>query len=329
MRALVLQQIGGPLEIQEIPTPSPGRSQVLLRVEACAVCRTDLHVFDGDLAEPKLPLVLGHEIVGVVEAAGDGASRFALGQRVGVPWLGSTCGHCRFCARGSENLCTSPGFTGYTLDGGFAEYTVADERYAFPLAAELSPFETAPLMCAGLIGYRSLVKAGDAQRLGIYGFGSAGRLLAQVARHQGREVYAFTRPGDTGAQKEALRLGCTWAGDSTASPPTALDAAIIFAPVGELVPVALRAVEPGGRVVCGGIHMSDIPAFPYADLWRERTLCSVANLTRRDGEDFLRLAAEIRLRGAVSVFPLAQGREALERLRRGDLMGTAVLDPTA
>ena len=282
MRAALLTEQRRPLREVDIPIPVPTTGQVLIRVDSCAVCRTDLHVLDGDLEKPKLPLVLGHEIVGVVEKLGGGATRFSVGDRVGVPWLGSTCGRCHFCSRGKENLCPKALFTGYTLDGGFAEYTVADERYCFPISPAFKAEEAAPLLCAGLIGYRSLLKAGQATTIGVYGFGSAANLLTQVATYQGRDVYAFTRPGDVSAQEAAKRLGVAWAGGSDELPPVGLEAAIVFAPVGSLVPQALRAVEPGGTVVCGGIHMSEIPAFPYSILWEERSVCSVANLTRRD-----------------------------------------------
>jgi len=329
MRAMLLDAPRTPLRAADVPRPAPGPGQVLIRVEACAVCRTDLHVLDGELERPKLPLVLGHEIVGDVVETGAGAGRFSRGDRVGVPWLGWTCGVCRYCASGRENLCPRARFTGYDIDGGYAEYTVADERFCFALPRAVSPPEAAPLLCAGLIGYRSLRKAGDAARIGFYGFGSAAHILAQVAIWQGREVYAFTRPGDARAQEAARRLGVAWAGGSDEPPPKPLEAAIIFAPAGALVPRALRAVEPGGKVVCGGIHMSDIPSFPYAVLWGERTLASVANLTRRDGEEFLELAARVPVRTRVEVLPLERANEALDRLRRGALDGTAVLRPGA
>ncbi len=325
MRALILEAARRPLREIETPRPAPDSHQLLIRVEACAVCRTDLHVYDGELPDPKLPLILGHEIVGVVVANGRSASRFSPGDRVGVPWLGSTCTQCRYCASERENLCENAEFTGYTIDGGYAEYTVADERYCFRVPSEYSPAEAAPLFCAGLIGYRSLKKTGDARRLGIYGFGSAARIVSQIAIHQGREVYAFTRRGDADSQAAATKLGAVWAGDSEAPPPDSLDAAILFAPAGELVPRALRAVAPGGTVVCGGIHMSDIPSFPYSILWEERTLSSVANLTRRDGEEFLALAPKVPIRMAIEPFPLGRANEALDRLRRGQLDGTAVL----
>jgi propanol-preferring alcohol dehydrogenase len=325
MRAMVLIAPRQPLRELDLQRPKPGVGQALVRVRACAVCRTDLHVVDGELAQPKLPLVPGHEIVGEIVERGEGAERFPVGARVGVPWLGWTCGDCHFCRTGRENLCEGARFTGYTLDGGYTEYSVADERFCFPVPDTYSDAEAAPLLCAGLIGYRSLVKAGEARRLGIYGFGAAAHIVAQVARHQGREVYAFTRPGDREAQQFARDLGAVWAGDSDQPPPERLDAAIIFAPVGQLVVPALRAVEKGGLVVCGGIHMSDIPSFPYELLWNERTICSVANLTRRDGEEFLALAPKIPVRTRVQTFPLASANEALARLREGRLQGAAVL----
>jgi propanol-preferring alcohol dehydrogenase len=300
---------------------------VRVKVKACAVCRTDLHVMDGELPHPKLPLIPGHEIVGTVESCGDGVNNFHAGQRVGIPWLGWTCGVCDYCRTGRENLCDAAKFTGYTLDGGYAEFTVADARFCFPLPDEGDDAATAPLLCAGLIGYRSLQKAGDAHRLGLYGFGAAAHIVTQVALHQGREVYAFTRSGDTAAQDFARRLGAVWAGASDEHPPHALDAAIIFAPIGALVPVALRAVRKGGVVVCGGIHMTDVPSFPYADLWHERSLCSVANLTRRDGDEFLRLAPQIPIRTQTQVFPLEAANDALARLREGRVNGAAVLVP--
>ena len=327
MRAWVLQRPGEPLVACERDPPEPGAGQVLLRVAACAVCRTDLHVVDGELPEPKLPLIPGHEIVGRVVAGGPGATRFEAGRRVGVPWLGWTCGRCRYCRSGRENLCAEARFTGYTLDGGYAEYVVADERFCFPLPAAYSDVEAAPLLCAGLIGYRCLRRTGDAPRLGLYGFGAAAHLMTQVARAEGRRVFAFTRPGDMAAQDFARSLGVAWAGDSTTRPPEELDAAVILAPVGKLVPAALRAVARGGCVVCGGIHMSDIPSFPYELLWSERTLCSVANLTRRDGEEFFDRAARLKLRVAVETFPLAAANAALAALREGRLQGAAVLIP--
>lgn len=327
MRAMLLESRGGPLVCREVARPSPSSGQVLVKVTACAVCRTDLHVLDGELPHPRLPLVPGHEIVGVIEEIGGGVQGFQVGQRVGVPWLGWTCGVCGYCRTGRENLCDEARFTGYTLDGGYAEHTVADARYCFPLPGSQDDVSMAPLLCAGLIGYRSLVKAGAARRLGLYGFGAAAHIVIQVARHQGREVYAFTRAGDEAAQSFARRLGAVWAGSSEERPPELLDAAIIFAPVGALVPCALRSVAKGGTVVCGGIHMSDIPSFPYADLWQERSLCSVANLTRRDGDEFLPLAARIPVRVETQVFPLEAANEALAMLRAGRLSGAAVLVP--
>jgi len=325
---MLLETAGRPLVAATLPNPAPGPQQLLLRVLACGVCRTDLHVADGELPRPKLPLVLGHEIVGEVVAAGRGAHRFAAGARVGVPWLGWTCGECRHCRAGRENLCERARFTGYDIDGGYAEYAVADERFCFALPATLAPPEAAPLLCAGLIGYRSLVAAGDAaERLGIYGFGAAAHIVAQVAASQGRRVFAFTRPGDDAAARFALELGAAWAGSSDAAPPEPLDAAIVFAPVGTLVPTALRAVERGGTVVCAGIHMSDIPSFPYALLWGERVVRSVANLTRRDGEEFLALAPRVPVRTAVETLPLRRAGEALARLRAGQVRGAAVLVP--
>jgi propanol-preferring alcohol dehydrogenase len=325
MRAMVLHAGQRGLIAAERPPPSPDDNEILIRVAACGVCRTDLHIVDGELTHPKTPLIPGHQIVGRVVEAGRGVERFKPGDRVGVPWMGWTCGTCRFCRSGRENLCDRARFTGYTLDGGYAEYTVANERFCFPIADIFSDTEAAPLLCAGLIGYRSLKKTGEAQRLGIYGFGAAASIVTQVALHQGRQVFAFTRPGDTSAQEFARALGAVWAGDSQTQPPEPLDAAIIFASAGPLVPVALRAVEKGGAVVCGGIHMSDIPAFPYDLLWQERTLCSVANLTRQDGEEFLSLASRIPVRTTVETFPLEMANEALERLRSGRLDGSAVL----
>ncbi len=325
MRAMILEKAGRPLRQAELPKPEPGPGQILIRVRACAVCRTDLHVVDGELTQPKLPLVPGHEIVGTVAGKGAGAERFEIGDRVGIPWLGWTCGECSYCLWGRENLCDQARFTGYTIDGGYAEYTIADQRFCFPIPDSYRDAEAAPLLCAGLIGYRSLVKAGDGKRLGIYGFGAAAHIVAQVARYQNREIYAFTRPGDAEAGKFALDLGAVWAGGSNELPPIKLDAAIIFAPVGELVPQALRAVGKGGIVVCGGIHMSDIPRFPYEILWEERSVCSVANLTRRDGEEFLALAPKVPVKTEVQTFPLVEANEALARLRAGKIRGAAVL----
>ncbi len=327
MQAMVLERAGAPLKLAELPVPEPGANQLLIKVAACGVCRTDLHILDGELTEPKLPLVLGHEIVGRVEALGPGVEGFAVGDRVGVPWLGYTDGTCSYCLSGRENLCDNPRFTGYQIDGGYAEYTVADARYCFKLADGYTDAEAAPLLCAGLIGYRSLKLAGDGKRLGLYGFGAAAHIVAQVARHQGREVYAFTRPGDTKAQDFARALGAVWAGGSDEMPPEPLDAAIIFASVGALVPAALRAVCKGGVVVCGGIHMSDIPRFPYDILWEERVLRSVANLTRDDAREFLVLAPRVPVKTTVEPLPLAEANSGLTALREGALTGAAVLVP--
>jgi propanol-preferring alcohol dehydrogenase len=325
MLAMILETPGRPLRVADLSRPIPGPNQIVLRVHACAVCRTDLHVVDGELPEPKLPLVLGHQIVGTVVEIGEGVSWFVVGDRLGVPWLGWTCGECQYCQEGRENLCDRARFTGYQMDGGYAEYTVADERFCFRLPEEYPDVQVAPLLCAGLIGYRSLVMTGDAERLGFYGFGAAAHILIQVARHQGRRVYAFTRPGDTLGQQFALKLGADWVGDSSRSAPETLDAAILFAPVGELVPAALRAVAKGGIVVCAGIHMSDIPSFPYSILWGERVLRSVANLTRRDGEEFLALAPKVPIQIEVEPFSLTAANTALSLLRAGKINGSAVL----
>jgi propanol-preferring alcohol dehydrogenase len=327
MRAMVLREVGRPLALEERPSPEPGPGQVRIAVEACAVCRTDLHVVDGDLTEPELPLVPGHEIVGRVAARGEGVDRFEVGERVGVPWLGWTCGECRYCRGGRENLCDRARFTGYQIDGGFAEETVADARFCFPVAADQSAEQTAPLLCAGLIGYRSLRMCGDATRLGLWGFGAAAHIIAQVARHQDRRVFAFTRPGDEAGQAFARRLGAEWAGGSDEAPPELLEASILFAPVGALVPAALRHTEKGGTVVCGGIHMSDIPSFPYSLLWGERVVRSVANLTRRDGEELLALAPRVPVRTETHAYPLERANEALDDLRAGRFEGAAVLVP--
>jgi alcohol dehydrogenase, propanol-preferring len=316
-----------PLAAVDLPAPRPAPRQLLLRVRACAVCRTDLHVLDGELPDPKLPLVPGHEIVGTIVEKGTAVDRFSLGDRVGVPWLGWTCGVCAYCRGGQENLCDRARFTGYQLDGGYAELTVADERYCFAIDPSYGDVEAAPLLCAGLIGYRSLKMAGEARLVGIYGFGAAAHIIAQVARHQGRRIFAFTRPGDAAAQDFARRLGAEWAGDSRAPPPEPLDAALIFAPVGSLVPAALAATRKGGTVVCGGIHMSDIPSFPYSMLWQERMLRSVANLTRRDAEEFLALAPSAGVRTETVIYPLARANDALADLRHGRLQGAAVLMP--
>ena len=325
MLAMILETPGWPLQVKDLSRPSPGPNQILLRVHACAVCRTDLHVVDGELPEPKLPLAPGHQIVGTVAEIGEGVTQFVVGDRLGVPWLGWTCGVCRYCQEGRENLCDRARFMGYQIDGGYAEYTVADERFCFRLPEGYDDLQAAPLLCAGLIGYRSLVMTGNAERLGLYGFGAAAHILIQIARHQGRRVYAFTRSGDSLGQEFALKLGAHWAGDSSRSAPEPLDAAILFAPVGELVPAALRAVAKGGVVVCAGIHMSDIPSFPYSILWGERVLRSVANLTRRDGEEFLALAPKVPIQTKVRSFPLTAANEALSSLRTGKINGSAVL----
>ena len=327
MKAMVLEKPGEPLRLVERPLPVAGPGQILVEVKACGVCRTDLHVVDGDLTAPRLPIVPGHEIIGRVSALGEGVSGFARGDRVGVPWLGSTCRSCWFCRHGQENLCDAPGFTGYQIDGGYQEFTVADARYCFHVPAGLSDVEAAPLMCAGLIGFRSLRFAGDARNLGIYGFGAAAHIVAQVACHRGQKVYAFTRPGDAPAQAFAHSLGCAWAGGSDEMPPVKLDAVIVFAPVGAVVPAALRATRKGGTVVLGGIHMSDIPPMPYDILWGERVVRSVANLTRDDAREFLALAPRIPVHTTVVEMGLSEANLALARLRSGDLTGAAVLVP--
>ena len=325
MRAMILDRPGEPLRAVVLPVPRPGAGEVLIEVEACGVCRTDLHLVDGELPDPVLPIIPGHEIVGRVAATGSGVSGLRVGQRVGVPWLGWTCGQCAFCASGRENLCDAARFTGYQIHGGYAEYTVADARYCFVLPDAGDAAALAPLLCAGLIGYRALAMAGEARRLGVYGFGAAAHIIAQVAKFQGREFYAFTRPGDAAGQRFARELGATWAGGADEAPPARLDAALIFAPAGALVPAALRHLERGGSVVCAGIHMSDIPSFPYALLWGERHIRSVANLTRRDGEEFLALAPRVPVRTTVHPFPLEQANEALRQLRAGAFEGAAVL----
>jgi propanol-preferring alcohol dehydrogenase len=337
MRAMVLHEQREPLGLEELPHPEPGPGQVLLRVQACGVCRTDLHIVDGELTEPKLPLIPGHQIVATVDGVGDGADRFEVGQRVGVPWLGWTDGDCRYCRSGRENLCERARFTGYDIDGGYAEATVADQRYCFPIPEGYPDLQAAPLLCAGLIGYRSLRLCGEhANRIGFYGFGSSAHIICQVVAHQGREVYAMTRSGDEAGQRFALEVGAAWAGDTEGGsevsepgadgrPPQPLDAAIIFAPAGPLVPQALRAVDPGGVVVCAGIHMTDIPAFPYEILWGERVVRSVANLTRRDGEEFMAIAREIPVRTQVTEYPLERANAALDDLRAGRFQGAAVL----
>jgi len=327
MNAMLLEQPRKPLVLRDVPIPGCGPHHIRVRVGACGVCRTDLHIADGELARPKLPLILGHEIIGVVEEAGAEARCFAIGDRVGIPWLGETDNTCRYCRSGRENLCDAARFTGYDVDGGYAQYTVANEAYCHAVPSEYSAEHAAPLMCAGLIGYRSLKFTGDAQRVGIYGFGASAHIITQVARWQGRRVFAFTRPGDAGGQSFAKTLGAVWAGDSTAQPPDELDAAIIFAPVGDLVPVALRRVVKGGAVVCGGIHMSDIPSFPYDLLWGERSVRSVANLTRADAVEFLALAPRVPVKTDTTAYPLARANEAVADVRAGKLRGAAVLVP--
>ena len=321
-----MEEQGQPLRLEEVERPRLGSGRVLLRVLTCGVCRTDLHVVDGDLPDPKLPLVPGHQIVGEVLEVEPGTEGIEPGSRIGVPWMGWTCGECRFCRSGRENLCEAARFTGYQIDGGYAEYAVADARFCFPIPIGYSDLQAAPLLCAGLIGYRSLIMAGDAERLGLYGFGAAAHIIAQVAIYQGRRVFAFTRPGDTEGQSFALELGAEWAGSSEEAPPELLEAAIIFAPVGALVPRALAAVDKGGTVVCAGIHMSEIPAFPYEALWGERVVRSVANLTRRDGEEFLQLVPRTGVRTEVSSYPLAEANRALDDLRAGRIRGSAVLE---
>lgn len=330
MLAMILDAAHTPLRVdRQTAMPQPGEHEVLIRVHACGVCRTDLHVVDGELTHPKLPLVPGHEIVGTVTALGSQVTNIQVGDRVGVPWLGWTCGECVYCKSGRENLCDRARFTGYQINGGYAEYTVADKRFCFPIPAGFTDVEAAPLLCAGLIGYRALRLAGDAPRLGLYGFGAAAHIAIQVARYRGQEIYAFTRPGDTAGQDFARSLGAVWADSSDALPPEPLDAALIFAPAGELVPAALRATAKGGTVVCAGIHMSDIPSFPYSILWEERVVRSVANLTRRDGDEFLAIAAKIPVRTTTTTFPLQDANETLARLRDGRIKGAAVLVPEA
>jgi propanol-preferring alcohol dehydrogenase len=325
MRAMLLEKIGAPLVLRDVPAPRPTADQLLVRVAACAVCRTDLHIVDGELPQPKLPLILGHQIVGRIEAIGESVSHFRIGDRVGIPWLGWTCGQCKFCQSQRENLCDNARFTGYTIDGGYAEFTVADACFCFQLPEQYDDVAVAPLLCAGMLGYRSYLKTNNVRRLGIYGFGAAAHLIAQVALFEGREVFAFTRPGDEEGQAFARSLGAAWAGGSDEVPPEKLDAAIVFAPVGSLVPAALRALNKGGVVVCGGIHMSDIPSFPYRDLWGERVICSVANLTRRDGKDFLEIAPRVPVQTMTETFPLEKANEALPALRDGRVSGAAVL----
>ncbi len=325
MRAMVLEKTGTRLVLRDVPKPKSGRGQLLVRVNACAVCRTDLHIVDGELPDPKLPLILGHQIVGRVEQIGANTGGFSMGDRVGIPWLGWTDGDCAYCRSNRENLCDRAKFTGYNIDGGYAEFTVAEARYCFHLPDEYNDVDAAPLLCAGMLGYRSYRKTGDAHRLGIYGFGNAAHLIAQVARYEKKENYALTRPGDKAGQESARSLGAVWSGSSDEMPPEKLDAAIIFAPVGALVPIALPALAKGGIVVCGGIHMSDIPSFPYVDLWQERVICSVANLTRRDGEEFLKIAPRVPVKTKVETFSLEEANTALEEFRAGKLDGNAVL----
>lgn len=328
MRAMVLEKQRHPLVLQELPIPTPSAGQVLIKVRACAVCRTDLHVVDGDLKQPKLPLIPGHEIIGTVHSLGHEVGGLNIGDRVGVPWLASTCGKCRYCQAHKENLCEHAHFTGYSVDGGFAEYTVAEARYVFPIPDAYSDIDAAPLMCAGLIGYRSYQMVGGAERIGLYGFGAAAHIITQIAIHQEKQIYAFTKRGDENGQAFARKLGAVWAGASDDSPPDKLDAAIIFAPVGDLVPAALRAVDKGGVVVCAGIHMSDIPTFPYSDLWEERIIRSVANLTREDGVAFLKVAPKVPVKTSVHCYPLEEANQALEDLRHGRFEGAAVLTVT-
>jgi len=325
MRAMILEKPRQPLRSRDAPKPKLGAGQLLVRVAACAVCRTDLHIVDGELPDPKLPLIPGHQIVGRIEQIGEGVQGFSAGDRVGIPWLGWTDGECAYCRSKRENLCDRAKFTGYTIDGGYAEFTVADARFCFHLPNEYNDVEVAPLLCAGMLGYRSYRKTGDAHRLGVYGFGNAAHLIVQVAIYQGRKVFAFTRAGDKAGQEAARSLGAIWAGGSDEMPPEKLDAAIIFAPVGALVPAALRVLAKGGIVVCGGIHMSDIPSFPYVDLWGERAICSVANLTRQDGEEFLQIAPRVPVKIQTETFPLEEANTALEKFRSGQLKGTAVL----
>jgi len=322
---MVFEKTGTRLVLRDVPKPKSGSGQLLVRVNACAVCRTDLHIVDGELPDPKLPLILGHQIVGRVEQIGANTGGFSMGDRVGIPWLGWTDGDCAYCRSNRENLCDRAKFTGYNIDGGYAEFTVADARYCFHLPDEYNDVDAAPLLCAGMLGYRSYRKTGDARRLGIYGFGNAAHLIAQAARYQKKEIYAFTRPGDKVGQESARSLGAVWSGGSDEMPPEKLDAAIIFAPVGALVPIALRALAKGGIMVCGGIHMSDIPSFPYVDLWQERVITSVANLTRRDGEEFLKIAPRVPVKTKVETFSLEEANTALEKFRAGKLDGNAVL----
>jgi len=325
MDAMVLHTVGKPLELREVSMPEPNDRQILLKIQTCGVCRTDLHIVDGELEHPNLPLILGHQIVGTVEKMGTDVTDFSIGDKVGVPWLGYTCGECEFCEANQENLCDNARFTGYNINGGFAEYTVADSRFCFPIPEDYPADQAAPLLCAGLIGYRSLRKTNNVKKLGFYGFGSAAHILTQIALYQEKEVFAFTRPGDSKGQEFARSLGVSWAGGSETLPSEKLDAAIIFAPVGKLVPQALKAVKKGGKVVCAGIHMSDIPQFPYHDLWEERSIESVANLTRRDGIDFMQLAPQVPVKSNITLYPLEEANKALNDLRDGNFEGSAVL----
>ena len=328
MKAMVLHEAKTPLRLEDVERPEPSSTEVLVKVEACGVCRTDLHVVDGELPEPKLPLILGHQIVGTVISRGDEGGDFERGERVGIPWMGWTCGQCKYCRSGRENLCDHARFTGYTLDGGYAEFAVADHRFCIRIPEQFEPVAAAPLLCAGLIGFRTYRKAGDAKRLGFYGFGAAAHIVAQIALYEGREIYAFTRPGDRKAQEFAKSMGAIWAGDSDKPSPEELDAALIFAPVGAVVPAALRAVSKGGAVVCGGIHMSDIPSFPYSILWGERLIESVANLTRKDGTDFMKIAPKVPVHAHTETFTLEEANVALDRFRSGNISGAAVLIPS-
>lgn len=327
MKALVLEKMGSPMMVKELPTPSPTQGEVLIKVKACGVCRTDIHILDDELPTPKLPLILGHQVVGIIEKCGSKCKRFQKGDLVGVPWLGKSCGHCFYCKNEKENLCNEPLFTGYQINGGFAEFCVAHEPFIFPIPKEYSEVQATPLLCAGMIGYRSLKMTGYSKKIGFYGFGAAAHLLIQVANFQNRKVYAFTRKGDIKTQEHAKELGAVWAGDSKTSAPELLDAAIIFAPIGSLIPTALKAVRKGGNVVCAGIHMSDIPSFSYEILWNERTIRSVANLTRKDGEEFLELAPKIPIKTEVKTYPIEKGNEAINDLRKGKLTGSAVIIP--
>lgn len=329
MKAMVFEKVGKPLEMKELPNPEPDKNQLQLKVLSCGICRTDLHIIDGELEEPNLPLILGHQIVGVVKKIGENVSEYEVGDKVGVPWLGRTCGECEFCKEGRENLCDNALFTGYDINGGFAEYTVANAQFCFPIPEEYPANQAAPLLCAGLIGYRSFRKTGDPKKLGLYGFGSAAHILTQVALKKDIEVYAFTKPGDKEGQQFAKNMGASWSGSSETLPPEKLDASIIFAPVGNLVPQALKALKKGGNIVCGGIHMSDIPSFPYNDLWGERSIESVANLTRKDGKEFMKIAPDVPVETQITTYNLSEANEALNDLREGNFKGSAVLEINA